>query len=401
MTAETAFDLFDHQHTQQMWDTTRQWRRETPLLRAMPGYVYVARFDHCWDVLRDPVTYSNANGMKAVEMPEEERSLGEMDPPRHTHLRRAMRGSFTRRAVEAQRRFARETADRLLGELRRKPVAELVGEFTDVLPNLVTLHLMGFPMEDAPQVVTWARELLHSDWPALNRTERGEGLHGAFPEFSHYLDSLVESRRRPDAPDDMITRLARCEVEGVTPSATVLRTLSAQVILGGISTSTNMLGSLIYRLLRDPDLHARLRADPSLVPAALEESLRVDPPVLFVLRNCTRDTELENFLIRAGERVVVGIASANRDERIFPEPERFRLDRGRSRHLSFGGATHLCIGAGLARVVGREAIESFTQLFDVGEVQLAPDFEFRGVPVFLEWGPETLEVRFAPSPEAP
>jgi len=393
--AEAAFDLFDHRHTQGMWETTRQWRRESPLLRPMKGYVYVSRFDHCWDVLRDPVTYSNANGMKAVEMPEEERSLGEMDPPRHTHLRRVMRTSFTRRAVETERSFARKTAEQLLSALRCQPAAELVSEFTDVLPNLVTLHLMGFPMEDAPQVVTWARELLHSDWPALNRTERGEGLHGAFPEFSHYLDALVESRRRPGAPDDMITRLARCEVEGVAPSATVLRTLSAQVILGGISTSTNMLGSLLYRLLQNPALHTRLRAEPSLIPAALEESLRIDPPVLFVLRNCRRETELGDFPIHAGERVVVGIASANRDERIFPEAEQFRLDRGRSRHLSFGGATHLCIGAGLARVVGREAIEAFTRLFDVGEVQLAPGFEFRGVPVFLEWGPANLEVRFA------
>lgn len=395
MTAETDFDLFDHRHTQDMWEISRRWRRETPLLRPMPGHVYVARFDHCWDVLRDPGTFSNANGMKAVEMPEEERSLGEMDPPRHTHLRRVMRTSFTRRSVEAERAFTRDTAERLLSELRDKPSAELVGEFTDVLPNLVTLHLMGFPMRDAPQVVAWARELLHSDWPALNRTERGEGLHGAFPEFSHYLDSLVESRRRPDAPDDMITRLARCEVEGVAPSATVLRTLTTQVILGGISTSTNMLGSLLYRLLRDPALHERLRADPSLIPPALEESLRVDPPVLFVLRNCTRDTEIGGFRIRAGERVVVGIASANRDERIFPEPERFRLDRGRPRHLAFAGGTHLCIGAGLARVVGREAIESFTRLFDVDEVRLAPDFEFRGVPVFLEWGPANLHVQFA------
>jgi cytochrome P450 len=318
-----------------------------------------------------------------------------MDPPRHTHLRRTMRASFMRRSVEAERPFVRDNAHRLLSKLARKQAAELVSEFTDVLPNLVTLHIMGFPMEDAPQVVTWARELLHSDWPALNRTERGEGLHGAFPEFSHYLDSLVESRRRPDAPDDMITRLARCEVEGETPSATVLRTLTAQIILGGISTSTNMLGSLLYRLLADPSLHRHLREDPASIPAALEESLRVDPPVLFVLRNCTRETEIGGFSIRGGERVVVGISSANRDESIFEDPERYRLDRGRPRHLAFAGGTHLCIGAGLARVVGCETIETFTRLFDVGDVQLAPDFHFEGVPVFLEWGPAHLEVEFA------
>ena len=393
MTAEAAFDLFDHRHTQNMWEISRRWRRETPLLRPMPGHVYVACFDHCWDVLRDPGTFSNANGMKAVEMPEEERSLGEMDPPRHTHLRRVMRTSFTRRSVEAERAFTRDTAEQLLSELRDKPSAELVGEFTDVLPNLVTLHLMGFPMADAPRVVAWARELLHSDWPALNRTERGEGLHGAFPEFSHYLDSLVESRRRPDAPDDMITRLARCEVEGVAPSATVLRTLTAQVILGGISTSTNMLGSLLYRLLRNPSLHERLRTDPSLIPAALEESLRVDPPVLFVLRNCTRDTEIGGFRIRAGERVVVGIASANRDERVFEAPFEFRIDRNPNRHLAFGVGEHFCLGAHLARL---ELSALFRQLaLCVREAELDGPLErvragtlgaIKRMPVRVHWG---------------
>ena len=84
-----------------MREITREWRRTTPVLRPMEGHVYVSRFEHCWDVLRDPATFSNANGMKAVEMPEEERSLGEMDPPRHTHLRRVMRASFTRRSVDA------------------------------------------------------------------------------------------------------------------------------------------------------------------------------------------------------------------------------------------------------------------------------------------------------------
>ena len=198
----------------------------------------------------------------------------------------------------------------------------------------------------------------------------------------------------PSAPEEMITRLVQSEVDGVAPSATVLRTLTAQVILGGISTGTNLLGSLLYRLLREPALHRRLRGDPSLVPAAVEETLRLDPPVLFVLRNCTADSEIGGVPVRAGERVVVGIASANRDERVFDDPDSYRLDRGIPRHLAFGGATHFCIGAGLARLVAREAIEAFTQIFDVGDVELAPDFEFEGVPVFLEWGPKHLEVRF-------
>jgi len=257
----------------------------------------------------------------------------------------------------------------------------------------VSLHLMGFPLGDARQIVAWARELLHSEWPASNRTTRGQGLAGAFPELSGYIDALVERRRGVDAPDDLISRLARSEIDAAPPSSTVLRALTAHVILGGISTSTNLLGSILYRLLRDPVLHARLRDAPQLVPAAVEESLRLDPPVLFVVRTCTASTRIAGEAIEPGERVLVGIASANRDEAVFEDAPRYRLDRGRPRHLSFSGGTHLCIGAGLARVVACEAISSFLRRFDVGDVELAPGFAYEGVPVFLEYGPVRLDVR--------
>mgnify|MGYP000543941910 CR=1 FL=1 len=252
---------------------------------------------------------------------------------------------------------------------------------------------MGFPTGDTPRIVAWTREILHSDWPALNRTARGEGIAGAFPDFAGYVDDLVDSRRDLHAPDDLIARLVRSEVDGRPFSATLLRTLVAQIILGGISTSTNLLGSMLYRLLSTPEVHARLRAEPSLVPAAVEESPHLDPPVLFVVRVFTRDVELASAKIAKGEKVVVGIASANRDEAVFDEPDRYRLDRGLPRHISFAGGAHLCSGAGLARLVACETISAFVDRFDVGEIELVPGFVYEGVPVFLEHGPRPLDVR--------
>lgn len=392
MSESPAVDLFDHRQTQQLWDVTRSWRRESPVVRPCPGYVYVARWHDCWEVLRDPVTFSNANGLKSVEVPEEERMLGEMDPPRHTGLRRIVRSGFGRRNVEAQVPVARAWAGRLLDEIAKHARAELVSEFADQLPNYVTLDLMGFPPDDARQVVDWSHELLHSTWPAINGTERGDGLGGAFPEFSGYIDALVEARRLPDAADGVVTRLANSEIDGTRPSPTVLRALVAQIILGGISTSTNLIGSMLYRLLSDPSLHERLQRQPELVTAFVEESLRCDPPVLFVVRNCTRRVELAGVPIEAGERVVVGIASANRDEAVFDDPDAFRLDRGTPRHIAFSGGTHLCVGAGLARVVAREAVHAFVHRFDAGEIELAPGYVWEGVPVFLEYGPARLDV---------
>lgn len=409
-----GFDLFDHRHTQALNETVRRWRRESPVTRIASDTHYVARWHDCWAILRDAETFANGNGFKAVELPDDERMLIEMDPPLHPPLRRVVRTAFARKSVEAERPFARASAARLLDELAARGrserragrgeggeggegqgevAVELVEAFTDRVANLVNFHLMGFPVEDTPRIVDWAREILHSEWTALNRTEKGEGIAGAFPEFARYVDALVDSRRGADAPEDLIARLVRSEVLGRPLSKTLLRTLVSQIILGGISTSTNLLGSMLHRLLTTPALHARLRAEPALVPAAVEESLRLDPPVLFVRRVCRRDTELAGTKLAKGEKVVVGIASANRDEAVFDDADAYRLDRGLPRHIAFAGGAHLCSGAALARLVACETISAFVERFDVGEVELVPGFVYEGVPVFLEHGPKRLDVR--------
>ncbi len=392
---ESTIDLFNHRHTQDLWETTARWRRESPVVRLPGGFVYVACWADCWEVLRDPLTFANGNGFKAVEMPDEERMLGEMDPPRHPRLRRIMRQSFDKRSVEAERHFARAEARRLLSSWNSGTKVDLVSGYTDLISNLVSFRLLGFPLEDSERIVGWVRELLHSDWPESNRTDRGQGLAGAFPDLAAYFDELVEARRGEGAPDDLVTRLLRSRLDGQPLSPTVLRTLTAHVVLGGISTTTNLLGSMLLRILRGKQLHTRLRAQPSLIAAAVEESLRVDPPVLFVMRVCRRDTEIAGMRIREGEQVLAGIASANRDEDVFDAPEDYRLDRGLPQHLSFSGGAHHCIGAGLARLVAQEAIGAFVEHFDVDDIGLVAGYEFEGVPVFLEFGPVCLDVEIA------
>ncbi len=386
------FDLFDHRQTQAMVEVAARWRREAPVVRLPSGHLYVSRWADCWTVLRDPRTFANGDGFKAVAMPDEERMLGEMDPPRHPRLRRIMRGGFEKAKIAAERPFARAEASRLLADWAPGETRELVSRFTDQISNRVSFHLLGFPLEDSERIVAWVRELLHSDWPVLNRTERGVGLAGAFPEFAAYLDGLVDVRRDPAAPDDLLARLVRSRLDGEALSPVVLRTLTAHVVLGGISTTTNLIGSMLYRILRDPALHAHLRAQPTSIAAAVEESLRLDPPVLFVMRVCTRATDVAGEPIEAGARVLAGIASANRDERVFDEPDHYRLDRGLPRHISFSGGAHHCIGAGLARLVAQEAIGAFVERFAAGEVGFTPDFAYAGVPVYLENGPERLDV---------
>ena len=349
-------DLFDHRQSQAMHEITRAWRARSPIVQVAKDLFYVARWHDCWEVLRDPATFGNANGFKVVDIPEEERMLGEMDPPRHPLLRRVMRTGFTRAFVANQVEYARRRATELVDAIAAMPTAELVSALCDRLPNDVSLHMLGVPEADSQQLIDWAKDLLHSEWTSKQETERGYGIVGGFPEFAAYLDALVDARRGPDAPDDVIARLVKARLDEQPLSPAVLRILTVQLIVGGFSTGTNMVGSLLYRVLRDPALHARLRADPSLIPAAVEESLRLDPPVLFVLRNVMRDTELRGIPLAKGQRLALGILSANRDEAVFDDPDAFRLDRGAPEHLTFSGGAHLCIGASTARLVGCEPV---------------------------------------------
>jgi cytochrome P450 len=273
-----------------------------------------------------------------------------------------------------------------------------VPAFTVPLPNRVTVHLLGFPAEDADTIASWAGALMVSEFPRTNRTERGEGFAGAFPEFAGYIDGKVEHRaheieRGRDVPDDVLTRLLQLEVDGERLNRNQLRALVRNLITGGLTTTSQLLGNLLYQLLSVPDLERMVRADKGALDNAVEESLRIAPPVLFVARGCVRDTSIGDTSVAGGERVVVGTGSANRDELLFEEGDQFRVDRPNAdQHLTFGYGPHVCPGAALARVVARIGIATFLERFPPGTVQLAEGYEFENVPTFFEIGPRRLPV---------
>jgi cytochrome P450 len=360
---------------------------------------YVTRHHDCRHVLRDTASYSNAAGMKepGVEIPPEERLLGELDPPLHTPVRRVMVTALTPRVVHAAEPFIADHAAALLDAVPVPGHADLVAGFTVPLPNRVTVHLLGLPAPDAARLAAWAKELMESEFPRTNRTARGEGFAAAFPEFAAYIDDRIDERAagaRAGGGADILTRLVTLEVDGQRLPRPQVRALVRNLITGGLTTTSQLLGNLLHELLTAPHLEAAVRGDEAVLTSAIEESLRLRPPVLFLARGCQRDTEVGGTPVTAGERVIVGTASANRDDTVFSAADEFRTDRPNAdQHLTFGYGPHVCPGAALARTVARIGITTFLDRFPPGSVRLAAGYEFENVPTFFEVGPRRLPVQ--------
>ena len=397
MSEREPFNPFDAEQAQNAWPLLAELRAEGPVAAIAGGMHYVTRHAECEAVLRDTTSFSNAAGMKepGVEIPLEDRILGELDPPLHTSVRRVMVTALTPRVVHGAEGFMRQTADELLSEIPIPGTADLVPAFTHPLPNRVTVHLLGFPPEDATMIAGWAKALMESPFPRTNRTDEGEGFANAFPEFAGYIDEHIEQRAASgDERNDIVSKLLSLEVDGERLTRRQVRALTRNLITGGFTTTSQLLGNLLHQILTDPEVDRAVRSDPASLERAVEESLRYAPPIMFVARGCVKDTTIAGDVhVREGERVVVGTASANRDEQLFADPETFQVDRDNAdQHLTFGYGPHVCPGAALARVEARIAVGAFLDRFPSGSIRLASDFEFVNVPTFFEIGPVSLPV---------
>lgn len=391
------FNVFDATQTHDMWDLMAEFRRRAPVARIQGGFVYVSRYEHARAALKDETLFSNVGGMRptGLEIPLHDASIGELGPPVHGAARKlatiaAQGGGVVKRA----RPFVRETAERLLDVVAERGSGDLIADYSLQLTACVVAWLMGTPVEKSAQLAAWGEEIMSSPLTVTNRTERGVGYAGAFPEFTRYLEGLVEERlASSEMPEDTIGRILSAQPEGIELTVRNVRMVLLNLVLGGTATTRDLIGNLLLELLEHPELHEELTANRSLVPAAVEESLRLTPPVLYLIRTCTRETALGDVAIHANERVVVGIASANRDEAIYEDADRFRLDRSSSApHLSFGHGQHFCIGAPLARLEAEEAVDVLLDRFGPGELQLTSGFEREWMPLPYMLGPVHLRV---------
>jgi len=391
----SRFNPFDAEQAHQAWPLLAELRKEAAVVDIGDDMAYVTRHAVCRELLRDTDGFSSSQGFKApgVIVPMEDRTLGEMDPPNHTIVRRVMVTALTPKSVKATEPYIASAAASLLDALPNVGEADLVPTFTSPLPNASTVHLLGFPQDDAPQIMAWAKDLIESGFPGTHRNREGvEGFADGFPDFARYIDDRIEDRRQ--APrDDVTTKLLELEVDGEPLTPRQLRAMVRNLITGGLTTTSQLLGNLLFQVFTVPGLEDRLRSERQSLPKAIEESLRTAPPVMLIPRGCTHDAEVAGTTVNQGQRVVIGTACANRDEAVFENGEDFDIDRANlSDHLTFGYGAHFCPGAPLARAVARIGVSAFLSHFAPGTVRLTDGFAYENVPAFFETGPKRITI---------
>lgn len=371
-----------------------QLRAECPVSRTPDGAWYLSRFDDVMDATKDVDRFQASFRAAGVVVPDEEQLVSEIPEPRHGHVRRIINSAIAQHRIGRVEPFCTALCHELLdGLLAADGPVDLVADYVTPIPSSVIAHLLGAPQQDFELWTRWSDEVVQGTYPTKNRSERGEGFAGAHPEFAAYVDSLVVARRA-EPRDDFISRLLQTEVDGRCLTDLEARTQLVFLFISGNETTRHLIANLLWTLANRPDVFEQLRTDRSLVPVAVEESLRHDPPIQVLMRDCLQATELHGEELAPADKVAFGLASANRDDTHFHDPHGFRLDRPDPRaHLSFGGGPHVCPGSSLARLEARIAVEAL--LDRVATIRPTEPGDYEPVPVFWAHGPRALTVELS------
>jgi cytochrome P450 len=283
-----------------------------------------------------------------------------MDPPSHTRLRSLAAYAFGPARVAVLRTHIREIVGRLLDAVERHGQMDIIADLAEPLPAIVTAEMLGVPVEDKDRLKAWSKDFAEMLGNFQHNPEGAPRMLRTVDEMTAYFHEAI--RRQRDNPRvGLVQSLMTAEVDGDKLSEEEVVASCIVTMVGGLETTTNLIGNGVLTLLRNPEEMKRLREDLSLIPSAVEEMLRYESPSQHTGRLAPEDRELGGKLIRKKQAVMAVMAAANRDPERFPEPDRFDVMRKDNRHLAFGYAAHFCFGAALARVEGQEALEAIVR----------------------------------------
>jgi cytochrome P450 len=299
------------------------------------------------------------------------------DPPVHARLRKLVSKAFTPRRVRQLEPRIREIASDLLSHANGSSEFEAMTTLANPLPVIVIAELLGVSASDHAQFKKWSNDLVSSFGQDMASGPSAAGI-AAKDELRRYLAEAIKQRSANPA-DDLIGALIAARDESDALSENELLAFVVLLLLAGNETTTNLIGNGLLALCRHPEQQSRLRENRTLIPGAIEEMLRYDPPVQMTLRVPTAATIVGGTEVPAGSLAFILLAAANRDPAKFPSPEKFDVGRDPNEHVSFGEGIHFCLGAPLARLEGAIAIEAMLEKFP--RIQLADPqakLEYRG-----------------------
>jgi cytochrome P450 len=365
-------------------------------------------FLHCWVVTRydDVHTVLKEFSADRTPSPDQLRALGItgiepiaevmmrqmlfLDAPKHTHLRKLCSTAFTPRRVELLEGRIEAIADRLIDRVAKTGRMDVINDFAAPFPSIVFAALLGVPEEDHVQLKRWSADFAEMLGNFQHNIDRIAQVLRSTAEMVDYFRRAIAEEERPLA-DGLLKSLVEAEVDGERLSLDEVIANAIVTMVGGQETTTNLIGSGLLTLMRQPDKLAELRDRPGIIETGVEELLRYESPSQHTGRICRQDTVMGEHVIRKGEAVMAVMAAGNRDPRRFADPDTLDLERADNRHLAFGWAAHFCFGAPLARMEGRIAFRKLLERLP--NVALAADK--------LEWrenlglrGLKALPVRF-------
>ncbi len=320
----------------------------------------LSRHEDVLAAIKDPETFTSADGVVPSGFKPEKPTLIVLDPPDHTQMRRAVMRAFTPRRMAAMTDRVRGFARQLLDAFPASGEVDAFESYTDPLPIYVMAELLGVDASERPMFKRCGDAIVYSSGadPA--------SLLSAQRELTDYLQTVFDERKR-DPREDLISLLLTSSEEGRALDNEELLGLCFLLLVAGTETTTSALGNAMLLLERHRDARELLIEDPSLIPAAVEEILRFDSPVQGLSRIVRRDVEIRGQKISEGARVHLLFAAANRDPRVFDEPDRFDITRSPNNHLAFGLGIHFCLGASLARLELKVGLEEL--------LARAPDYQ--------------------------
>jgi cytochrome P450 len=354
---------------------------------SLPGWMVVG-YDEGVSVMTDPGDrFAILSGDPELTFWFEAPNMITLDGPEHRRLRGALSPLFTRGAIATWEQRVAEVVEELLAPLVAGHESfDLIADFT-MLPTVIVADMLGVPEDRYPEFRRWSHDIVTNLAFGMEDDEGRQVLRRAATEINQYIKEEIERHQR-EKPDDLLTTMLNLSGDQ-TMTKEEIRSTVVLLLVAGYDTTAKTMSNCLIALERHPDQRRRVAANPALVPAAIEEGLRWLGPVQWNPRRALRDTILDGEAITAGQTVFVLNAAANRDPRRWPQPDRFDIFREAKSHLAFGYGPHLCLGAPLARLETKVAIEKL--------LQVAPEYRLRdidfGESLFIR-GPErgTVEV---------